>query len=248
MVQTRKQIFVSVPALALTLFASGMAHASNDDGLEITLRPSFGSAGSKSPVVYNPDSGARLSSPPGKIYGGDASPYGAGFSGQGALGYRFIPFLSAGISAGFRNSSASAVDDATTDLARSAWMVGPYIRAYVPSKMVFGFEPWLSVGAEYVHDTQTFGQPIGPVPAKWTIVHYGVAIPIGIGVDYRFLEYFAVGPSFQYAQTLSAQGCAKAEATGFASTNLCSGDTPRLTESKTYGAWTLGLDLRVTLF
>jgi hypothetical protein len=232
---------------------SSAAHAENDDGLELMVRPAIGSAGSGSPVVYAPDSGARLGGDPGKIWSGTASPYGAGFIGDAWLGYRFSRFASAGISAGTRSASTSAVDDGSTNLARSAWTIGPYVRGYAPTFL--GFEPWLAIGAQYVHDTQSFDRPVmqglTSYPTTWTLTHHGVAVPIGIGVDYRFLELFGVGPSFMYSPVIPVAGCAKPEVhvTGASSNNFCSNDSsPKLTAANGYGVWSVGLDVRVTLF
>ena len=248
----RACLLTAASLLAFTATASS-ARAENDDGLEIMLRPAFGSAGSGSPVVYSPDSGARLSGDPGKIWGGTASPYGAGFVGDSWLGYRFSRFASAGISAGLRSSSASAVDDGSTNLTRSAWTIGPYVRGYAPT--VLGFEPWLAVGAQYVRDTQTFDRPVvapqGTFPTTWTLAHHGVAVPIGSGVDYRFLELFGVGPSFMYTPVIPVAGCAKPDVhvAGAGANNFCSNDSsPKLTAANGYGVWSVGLDVRVTLF
>ena len=113
---------------------------------------------------------------------------------------------------------------------------------------VMGFEPWLSVGAEYMRDQQTSNPTISNVPVTFTLVHHGVAIPIGLGVDYRFLEVFGIGPSFFYTPVIAAAGCAGADAQGYVSTNYCTNSTPKITEANAYGVWSLGLDARVTLF
>jgi hypothetical protein len=61
-----------------------------------------------------------------------------------------------------------------------------------------------------MHEHQSYTTPVattgGTLPGAIDLVHYGVAIPVTVGVDYRFLKYFAVGPSFEYAQVIAADG------------------------------------------
>jgi hypothetical protein len=240
---------LTLASAATALAVAPGARAENDDGVELMLRPAYGSAGGSSPVVYSPDPGARLSTDPGNIYGGSASPYGGGFVADAWLGYRFSRFASIGVAGGFRSASTSSVDDGSTHLARSAWSVGPYVRGYAPT--VLGFEPWISIGVEYMRDQQTFDRPIATVPATWTLVHHGIALPLGVGFDYRFAEFFGVGPSFFYTPVFAVAGCASADAQvpGFTSNSFCSdGSPPKLTAANGYGVWSVGLDARVTLF
>jgi hypothetical protein len=235
-------------AVGTVLSSPSFARAENNDGLEVMLRPAYGSAGGSSPVVYAPQ-GAALNAGIGDVYGGTASPYGGGFVGDAWLGYRFSRFASIGVSGGYRASSASAVNDGTTNLARSAWGVGPYVRAYAPT--LFGFEGWLSVGAEYMHDEQTYDGTVANVPVAVSLVHHGVAVPIGVGIDYRFLDVLGVGPSFFYSPVVAVAGCAGAQpqAPGYAGTNYCSNDSgPKITAANGYGVWSVGLDVRVTVF
>jgi hypothetical protein len=252
----RSPLRLFAAASAATAFASApLAHADNDDGFEAMLRPAYGSAGGSSPVVYSPDPGASLAAGPGSIYGGSASPYGGGFAGDVWLGYRFSRFASVGVSGGYRGASTSPVDDGSTNLGRSAWSVGPYVRGYAPT--IMGFEAWLSLGVEYVRDQQTFDRdvPAAPtnlmIPATVTLLHHGVAVPIGVGIDYRFLEVFGVGPSFFYTPVFAVAGCAgvSAQVAGFTSSNDCSDSSPpKITAANGYGVWSVGLDVRVTLF
>src|SRR5262245_57315185 len=77
-------------------------------GFEALLRPGYGSAGASSPVKY--EAAPLMVHPdPGSIYDGSASPYGGGLAGQLAIGYRFLPVLSAGIYGEIPKSSTSSV-------------------------------------------------------------------------------------------------------------------------------------------
>jgi hypothetical protein len=233
---------------AAALSFPSLARAENDDGLELMVRPAYGSAGGGSPVVYAPQ-GGTLATSAGSVYSGTASPYGGGFVGDAWLGYRFSRFASIGVSGGFRSSSASAVNDGTTNLARSAWGAGPYVRGYAPT--LFGFEGWLSVGAEYMHDEQTYDGTVSNVPVAFSLVHHGVAVPIGVGIDYRFLNVLGIGPSFFYAPVFAVAGCAGAQpqVAGYVGTNYCSNDSgPKITAANGYGVWSVGLDVRLTVF
>lgn len=220
------------------------------------LRPALGAAPSTSPVRYEASPLVRFADPGALLQG--ASPYGTGFIGQAFLGYRFHPLVSVGLRAGTRSASASALTDGSSNLARSAWDVGLYVRAYplALSESTRKFlDPWLSVGVEYLHDAQTFQRPValsggGSIPADWTLTHHAVAVPLGFGVDYRILPMLSVGPSFEYAIASGVTGCAKASAAGYSSNTFCSDEDPgkQVIKAKTYGVWSVGLDVKVTLF
>jgi hypothetical protein len=241
--------------LSLTLYAGG-ALADGDKGFELTLRPGYGSAGADSPVRLNPDVAPLIaggSAGIGKIYDGTASPYGGGFVGQMFVGYRAMRYVSFGLQAGYRKSSASSVDDGSTGLARSAINVGPYVRAYLPLDPMF--EPWIGIGVGYLHDVQTYSHPVavrfsngstGTVDGDISLTHHGVAVPLSIGIDYRVLPMFAIGPSFEYTLVASAGGCAKASAGGV-SNSQCTDANPKITSANGYHVWSIGLDLRLTL-
>ena len=240
--------------LAFALVTSSARADDGDKGFEIMLRPAYGSAGTGSPVVFEPPSNVVVKGDPGKIWGGTASPYGGGFIGQAFLGYRAMKYLSVGLSVGYRKSSASSVDDGSTNLSRSAWSVGPYLRGYVP--LIPVIDPWVSIGLSYMHDTQSYTRDVdvqfsngatGKLPGDWTLEHHGVAVPLGVGFDYKILPMLAIGPSFEYAVVASAGGCAKVAVQGV-SQSQCTDANPKLTTAKSYGVWSLGLDVRLTLF
>lgn len=236
----------------LALLAVGHV-ASAKTGFELTLRPGYGSAGSSSPVVYKP-AGLAYMSDTGDIYSGKASPYGGGFLGDAFVGYRMLPILSAGLSADYHTSSATAPNDGTSDLSRNGWGVGLYVRAYIP--IPGKLDPWASVGVGYMQDKQTYKRSVttsgATLPLDWTLTHYGVAVPLALGVDYKLTDFFALGPSFQYTVVAPAGGCLKLGAStslGSVANSSCTdaSNVQRITSAKSYGVWSLGLDLRLTL-
>jgi hypothetical protein len=217
-------------------------------GLEVHTRIGYGSAGSESPVFYEPH-GIALSDP-GPIFNKTAAPYGGGLVLQGALGFRTGKFVSVGIGGGIRNSSAESPSPEITDLKRSAWNAGPHVRVYLPFVPIV--DPYVGLGVEYVNDRQTyvapFRSPQGSVPnVTHTFEHHGIGVPITLGVDYTIAKMFSVGPSFQYSLVFPAGGCAKYNASGLASISDCAADNQRFTSLSGYGVWSLGLQLRLTV-
>ena len=255
-------------ALALGLFITFDARASDrtapvtpqdpvrgQRGLELTLRGSTGAAASDSPVQLQ--AGAPVSGDLGTLVRG-ASPYGVGFIGQAMIGLRVHPLVSFGLRGGLRTSSATALDDGSRNLARSSWDGGLYVRAYplVSSPTLNQhFEPWFSVGLEYMRDEQTFERSApasggGSVSADVTFEHHAIAVPLAIGVDYRIHPRVALGPSFEYVIAKGVDGCAEYGAPGYSSVRYCAGEGvgKQVLTAKGYGVWSVGLDLRVTLF
>jgi hypothetical protein len=215
-----------------------------DRGFELMLRPAYGSAGTDSPIRVEPQPGLDTGAL-GGVYAGKASPYGGGFIGDLSAGFRFNKWISAGLAGGYRASAAKEVEDGTGDLSRSAFHVGPYVRAYLP--VIANFDPWVSAGVAYMKDTQSYRYLVSGVAADVKLSHHGVAIPLAIGLDYRVLPNFAVGPSFSYSIVTGAGGCATLSAPGYKTNSYCTDGSPKVTDAKTYGVWSVGLDLRVTL-
>jgi hypothetical protein len=218
-------------------------------GLEVTTRLGYGSAGSESPVFYEPH-GIALADP-GPIFSQKATPYGGGLIFQGGLGLRTGKYVSVGLSAGIRNASAESPSPEITDLKRSAWNAGPYVRVYIP--MVPIVDPYIGLGVEYVSDRQQylapFRQPNGSAfpGVTHTLEYHGIGVPITLGVDYTIAKMFSVGPSFQYALVFPAGGCAKYNAQNLASVSDCAADNQRFTAVKGMGVWSIGLSLRLTV-
>lgn len=226
-------------------------------GLELSLMPGFGGAPSDSPVQFTPPPNTPTSADPGALLTG-ASPWSRGFVGKAMLGWRAHPLMSGGLRAGLRTATASALADGSTDLSRTSWDAGLYARVYplgLNEKLRRFVDPWISVGVEYMRDTQSFSRPaptsLGTtVVAKSTINHHAVGVPIGVGVDYRLLPMLSVGPAFEYAVAVPVAACMTASASGFPDSTLCSSSQPgqSVLSANGYGVWSAGLDLRLTLF
>lgn len=226
-------------------------------GLEFMLRPAIGSGGSNSPVRYEPTPIIQVANLGDLVNG--SSTYGAGFVGQAFLGYRFHPIISAGLRGGFRTSSSSSLSDGSTDPSRTSWDAGFYVRAYplaLTESVRKYLDPWVSVGVEYMRDTQKFKRPVpttggASVQTDWDLDHHAVAVPIGVGVDYRVHPMISIGPSFEYAIASGVAGCLDiTPPSPFASQSYCTDKDPgkQVLKAKTYGVWSVGLDLKVTLF
>lgn len=249
---------VLVPA---TAFAGEEAAPKAEDssrdlkGFELMLRPSFGGGGSDSPVRFQPDAGAAVQGDPGALLQG-ASPWGAGFVGQATFGYRFLPFLSAGLRGGIRTASGSNLSDGSQNLSRTSWDAGFYVRAYplagVESVSKY-IDPWIGTGVMYMRDMQSLqrGIPVsggGSVLGDVSLDHHAVAIPIGVGVDYRVTRFLSLGPSFEYTLANAAAACAKTSAAGFQGSTFCSNESPgsSFIKAKNYGVWSAGLEAKLT--
>lgn len=101
-------------------------------------------------------------------------------------------------------------------------------------------------------DTQKYLGPVmttnGPQVGDWTLEHYGVAVPISIGIDYTIAKMFSFGPSLEYAPVVAAGACAKVSGWNAPSASFCADDSEnqRVTRAKSYGVWSFGLSLRLT--
>jgi hypothetical protein len=229
-------------------------------GLEVALAPGYGSAGAKSPVLYKPTGLVQMA--PGtvsSIWDGSAQPYRAGIVLEGAIGYRPLPFLSFGLTGGWRQSQVSSADvqGPLSNIGRSGLEAGLYARGYLPlvGRLV-GLDPWFSLGISYVYDKQTYDQVVtvnglGDVSMPFSLTHHGVGIPLTIGVDYRVLPILAIGPSFRYEPVVGVAGCVSTNPTqsNLIGTSYCStaDSRQRVTAAESYGVWSLGLELRLEL-
>ncbi len=251
-------LLASAPALAAEPSAEAPkaeAPAAGLKGFELMLRPSFGGAPSDSPVKFAPQNGVQFQGDPGALLKG-ASPWGSGFVGQASVGYRFIPLMSAGLRAGFRRVSGSDLDDGSTNLSRTGWEGGFYLRLYpaaaAPSVSKY-VDPWVSVGVGYQNDAQSFKRRIatsngGNVQGDVSLDHHAISVPIAIGVDYRVTKFLSLGPSFELGVNSPIAGCMSTSAPGFAGTTYCSNAEPgkNFVKAETYLAWNAGLDAKVT--
>ncbi len=247
--------------LVAALAVSGvvLVRESEAASLEVNVRPALGSAGGASPVAYEPVGSVRVEPTAGPIWDRKASPYSASVMLQGGVGLR-TSFISFGVNGGKRSDfvhsttrSGSIDEDGWLfySVTRSAWSIGPYVRGYIPG--IPDVDPWVGLGVQYMADTQNYIGPVmttnGAQIGEWTLEHYGVAVPITLGVDYTIAKVFSIGPSFEYAPVIAAGACAKVSGWNAQSASFCADESEnkRVTSAKGYGVWSLGLSLRLTV-
>lgn len=239
--------------------------ASHLSGLEVMVRPGVGAASGNSPIQYHDDANVRVPAAGVSNLIKGASPYGVGFVGLASLGYRFHPVISAGFRGGIQtiSSDASLVgNDGTTNVSRSAWNAGFYVRGYplaLNERVRKRLDPWVSVGVGYLRDAQTYNGPLVVVnsagaqttlTADYALDHHAVAIPIGIGVDYRVLPMLSIGPSVEYTIAPAIAGCWGQSAPEVPASTYCTSSDPgrEILSASTYGALSAGIDIKLTPF
>lgn len=221
-------------------------------GVEIALRPTIGGAGGDSPVT---SAGAGADAP--AVFRQGSAPFGLAAGVGMQIGWRFHPFVSAGFRFDLGRVSGEAPDDGTKDLSREMAGAGFYTRIYplaLNETVRRHVDPWIGLGAGYARDIVSFTRPEstnrGTVDAKWQAERHAIAIPIGIGVDYRATEWLSVGPSFEYVIMNPVAGCVTASAAGVPEQKICTEDSTagKGLVASNAGAWNAGLMLRVTPF
>jgi len=101
------RLFPLAAATAAVVILSTPASAAV--GLEVALRAGYGSAGDKSPVLYEPTGLVHMQpGSVGSLWAGSVKPYGGGFVLDGSVGYRALPFQSLGLTGGSRKSAVSS--------------------------------------------------------------------------------------------------------------------------------------------
>ena len=212
-------------------------------GLEIALRPTLGGVGGDAPVTINDgDAPAALRA------GTSQYKWAAGVGAQ--IGWRFHPFVSAGLRFDYASVSAETQTDGTRDLSRQTMGGGLYTRIYplaMNESVRRRFDPWLGVGVGYARDVASFSMPEDRSRVDVEATRHAIAVPIGIGFDYRVTEWMSVGPSFEYALINPVAGCVEASV-GARSERICTDDSRGGLVASTAGAWNGGIMLRVTPF
>ncbi|MFO0606059.1 MAG: hypothetical protein U0324_22995 [Polyangiales bacterium] len=213
-----KTTWAAVLCAATVALAGRAAHATHPDyegerGLELSLFGGIGGAFTHDEGVFLP-----TTSLPRAEFSEPYDSFGPSFAGDLAAGWRFAPYVSAGLRGGYQALTTANVFTSAeaglgpTDTIR-AFHVGAYGRVY-PMAFFNGsrhnprvffdswgdrrrFEPWLSVGVEYMqfHRGRTYGDVrFQGSSASWT-THY-LGIPVGVGVEYRLFQPLAVGLGF----------------------------------------------------
>jgi hypothetical protein len=150
---------------------------------------------------------------PGEVSTGALDAFSGGFNARIGAGYRMLPYLSAGITAGVQYLGAADQYSPSEGRlgARDSFIgytVGVYGRLYLGSLLngartdprVFfrsasdprRFDPFVSLGMEFVQGIQRSRSYTEPQNlTSWTTTYIG--IPIVLGAEYRLLTQFAVG-------------------------------------------------------
>gem|GEM_PF-1472597 len=198
--------------------AGGSAQATHPDyegerGLELTLLPGVGGAFTHDESVFLPSE--RLPRPENSA---PFDSFGASAGVDLAVGWRFAPYVSAGVRGGYQALTTANVFTSSEAVfqpvdAIRAFHIGVYGRVYPMSffngsrhnpRVFFDsltdrrrFEPWLSLGVELTqYSRHRTYEDVSAMSSyrNWTTRYVG--IPIGVGVEYRILQPLAVGLSF----------------------------------------------------
>jgi len=190
-------------------------------GFEFEARAGFVLPDSASPVTAPGllPSGAGTGSPTGDILNGTEKPYSYdpfGFSVAG--GYRFLPFLSAGIFFDYANfqtndgTDTGDYVDGTSQLQRQVWQLGLYGRYYLTT-LSRRLHPWAEIGVGVTEDTASYTRILfgneGTTTAPTTnyyLTYWGVATNLKVGLDWRLSPFFSVGPVLGYGRTFGLSG------------------------------------------
>ncbi|MEZ4409736.1 MAG: hypothetical protein R3A52_25175 [Polyangiales bacterium] len=145
---------------------------------------------------------------------GSRAAFTGGFAARMTAGYRFVPYLSAGVGAGVQTLTATgqfSAQEAAFGASDSlvSWNVGLWVRFYPLSLLdrerrtnprVFfqssgdrrRMEPWFAVGVDFtsgIQRTREYTEPQNR--SQWTTTFIGA--PVSAGFDYRLTPQLAVG-------------------------------------------------------
>jgi hypothetical protein len=236
-------------------------------GLEVQLRGFVAYAGGESPVqapsLYSGKLGGNPTGTilnPGSCPAGQiCTPYGIDpFAPGVALGWRFKPWMSVGAYFSYLTYNAQNgtdtgdAPDGTSQLARSQWVLGAYLRYYF-SWLSRKLQPWVEAGVGFSTDQASYQRPSGqamngqPETGFYNLSEEGLAIPLSVGLDWRLAPIFSVGPMFNYTPVFGRYGCVDVEFDvqySQPSKNMCGG--PAI-QSNVYGILSAGITAKVTL-
>jgi hypothetical protein len=194
--------------------------------------------------------------------GGAAPPnaLSGGFNLAGVVGWRFLPWLSAGVSAQALFVSANPVMGSVGyDTTATSYAFGVYARLYL-SQFLFHaattrqvnfqglldvrrLDPWVSFGIEYQTITRTQTMPLSLLGATW--YRQSIGLPIMAGFDVRVLPPLAVGVALGIGPWIGGWGHVVQhylDTTG----NPVNMDSPTSSVAVVDGSWFAGIDLRYT--
>jgi hypothetical protein len=196
-------------------------------GFELEVRAGVMLPDSVSPVLapgFYPTLGGD---PTGDILEGKEKPYSIDpFALSIAGGYRFLPFLSAGVFFDYANYQVNDGTDTgdyndsgggtTAWLERQMWQLGAYVRYYLTT-LHPRLHPWVELGVGYSQDTASYthggtqqeaGQPLS---INYYLSQQGVVTNGRLGLDVRLAPFFSIGPVLGYERVFSVSGCVDGE-------------------------------------
>jgi hypothetical protein len=235
-------------------------------GFEFEVRGGIVWPDSASPVTApgliagNPGPG----NPTGDILGGSENPYSYdpfGFSVTG--GYRFLPFLSAGVFFDYANfqvndqTDSGGYVDSTSQLQRQVWQLGVYGRYYLTT-LSRRLHPWAELDVGPTEDTASYTRVLGsgtPETTNYYLTYWGIATALKVGLDWRLSPYFSVGPVVGYSRTFGLSGNVQVCPQSSSETGSCDTNSSNYVQGKSsapvttngYGMFFGGIFLKVTL-
>jgi hypothetical protein len=194
-------------------------------GWEVEARGGFMLPESASPVTApnllpNPRPNVDLN---GDILNGKINPYSYDpFAFAVAAGYRFLPFLSAGLffdygSFGVNGGCDTGLpecNDNTSQLQRVMWQLGAYARYYF-TMLSPRLHPWIEVDVGATEDTTSYSRPgistsmtPGQSAPLWNyyLTYWGLATNLRAGLDWRLSPWLSVGPFVGYSRVFALSG------------------------------------------
>lgn len=153
------------------------------------------------------------SNPTGDLLSGAISPYSYDpFAVALAAGYRFLPFLSAGLYFDYGNFQVDSgcCTDGTSQLQRQMWQLGVYGRYYLTT-LSTRLQPWVEVGVGTTEDTASYTRILGAGGANlpttnYYLTYWGLATNLKVGLDWRLSPWFSVGPFVGYSRVFGLSG------------------------------------------
>ena len=125
---------------------------------------------------------------------------------QSTIGYRFLPYMSAGVHVGYQNNTTRDLLPHTTASMANALSAGVYLRLYVGGLIPSGrLDPWVSIGVD-------------PYAGQWatatTVLNTTitnrfdtVAIPLTVGIDFLASRNLSLSVMGQAAPWIPWQAC-----------------------------------------
>jgi len=238
-------------------------------GWEFEARAGFVLPDSASPVTAPGilPGGPGAGTPTGDILYGSEKPYSYDpFGFSLAAGYRFLPFLSAGVFFDYANfqtndgTDTGDYSDGTSQLQRQVWQLGVYGRYYLTT-LSRRLHPWAEIGIGPTEDTASYTRILagmGTITAQTTnyyLTYWGIATNVKIGLDWRLSPWFSVGPVLGYSRTFGLSGNVQVCPQSPDESGNCDTTSPNYIQSKSsspvttsgYGMFFGGIFLKVTL-